>query len=184
MKQKIPYWQEGADYSDCPLQAAVPPLRNINQSIRIMKKIALFLACAAILASCKQPEPEVPLELELGTYVGTVTVEYAGSSFDNENISVRFLPAEDGKTASIEIQKIKFVPAMPVTIDVTIPDVSLATDPEAIYLWCDNVIPLAMGGEYPRYLVKGLTGQILGDELSFSLKFGDSPTAFKGTLQR
>ena len=148
-----------------------------------MKRILLLFACAGLLAACTQPTPEEPLQPETGSYLGVVTVDYAGSSFDNENITVRFLPAEDGKTASLEIQKIKFVPAMPVTIDVTIPDVALAATTEQITLSCDEVIPLALGGEYPRYIVTGLTGQIVGEELSFSLKFGDSPTSFRGTLQ-
>lgn len=148
-----------------------------------MKKIIFLFTCVAVLAACKQPEPEGPMQPETGSYLGVVTVQYDGSSFDNENITVRFLPAADGKTASLEIQKIKFVPAMPVTIDVTIPDVNLASDTDQIYLYCDKVIPLAMGGEYPRYIVTGLTGRIIGEELAFSLKFGDSPTAFRGTLQ-
>jgi len=151
--------------------------------MKTMKKILFFLVCAALLASCKQPQPEVPLQPEPGTYLGKVSVEYEGSSFDTDGIYVQFSPAEDGKTASIEIRKIKFVPKMPVTIDVTIPDVVLAVGEDQIFLSCDNVIPLAMGGEYPRYKVSGLTGTVKGDELKFSLKFGDSPTAYTGTLQ-
>lgn len=148
-----------------------------------MKRILPFLACAALLAACNQPKPEEPLQPETGSYLGVVTVEYSGTSFDNENITVVFKPSEDGKTASLEIQKIKFVPAMPVTIDVMIPDVELSATTEQIDLACAEVIPLALGGEYPRYIVTGLSGTIRGEEMSFSLKFGDYPTSFHGTLQ-
>ena len=145
-----------------------------------------MLACAALLAACVHPEAEpeeVPIQPETGEYLGVVTVEYSGTSFDNESITVLFQPAEDGKTASLEIKRIKFVPAMPVTIDVTIPDVELTSTSEEIDLVCGEVIPLAMGGEYPRYIVTGLIGRIVGDEMTFSLKFGDYPTTFRGVLQ-
>lgn len=70
---------------------------------------------------------------------------------------------------------------MPVTIDVTIPDVTLQADEKEIVLSCARVVPLALGGEYPRYTVTDLKGKIVGDEMTFSLKFGDSPTFFRGT---
>ena len=148
-----------------------------------MKRVLSLLACAALLTACNQPKPEEPIQPVTGRYLGVVTVEYSGSSFDNENITVVFQPSDDGKTASLEIQKIKFVPAMPVTIDVTIPDVGLHATTEEIEMSCAEVVPLALGGEYPRYTVTGLTGKILGEEMTFSLKFGDYPTSFRGTLQ-
>lgn len=43
----------------------------------------------------------------------------------NEDIEVNFTPSEDGTTATVTIYKIRFVPQMPVTIDVTIPDIKL-----------------------------------------------------------
>ncbi|MBQ7459324.1 MAG: TonB-dependent receptor plug domain-containing protein [Bacteroidales bacterium] len=74
----------------------------------------------------------------------------------------------------------RFIPTMPVTIDVTIPNVNLSVAQDAIILQCDNVVPLAMGGEYPRYTVTALSGSLKGDELEFSLNFGDYPTSFQG----
>lgn len=109
---------------------------------------------------------------------------YQGSPFNNENIAVNFTPAEDGKTASITIYQIRFVPQMPVTIDVTIPNVTVQSTPEKILLSGDQIIPLAMGGEFPRYTVTGLEGEIVGQELVFSLNFGDSPTSYRGELQK
>ena len=93
---------------------------------------------------------------------------------------MNFTPSEDGKTASITIFKIRFVPQMPVTIDVTIPHVGLTATSTEVILICDEVIPLAMGGEFPRYTVTNLTGSIKDGSLEFSLNFGDIPTTFKG----
>ena len=144
-----------------------------------MKKLAFLAALAALFACTKTPQ-EQPLPTK-GNYSGTVSVDWSGGTFDTENISVDYLPAADGMTAEIIIYKIKFVPAMPVTIDVTIPNVELTSTKNGFQLACDNVIPLAMGGEYERYTVTNLTGTLKDDELAFSLNFGSTPTSFKGT---
>ena len=141
----------------------------------------IFAAAALLMLGCGKKGTEDVLVPEKGSYTGTVTVVYQGSDFDNENIKVDFIPAADGKTASIVLNQIRFVPQMPVTIDVTIPDVTLQADEKEIVLSCARVVPLALGGEYPRYTVTDLKGKIVGDEMTFSLKFGDSPTSFRGT---
>jgi len=149
-----------------------------------MKTKMLFAALAALtLIGCGKAEPETPIVPQESDYKGTVTVMYEGAPFDNENIEVNFTPSEDGKTASIIIYQIRFVPKMPVTIDVTIPNIELQSTPEKILLACERTIPLAMGGEFPRYTVTDLQGEIANNELSFSLNFGDSPTSFKGQVQ-
>lgn len=149
-----------------------------------MKTKFFFAALTAVaLMGCGKAEPETPIVPEESDYKGTVTVQYEGEPFDNENIEVNFTPAEDGKTASITIYQIRFVPQMPVTIDVTIPNVTVQSTPEKILLTCETTVPLAMGGEFPRYTVTNLEGEIVGQELAFSLNFGDSPTSFRGQLQ-
>ena len=150
-----------------------------------MKTKFFFAALVAMtLIGCGKAEPEIPIVPEVSDYKGTVTVQYQGEPFDNENIAVNFTPAEDGKTASITIYQIRFVPQMPVTIDVTIPNVTVQSTPEKILLSGDQIIPLAMGGDFPRYTVTGLEGEIVGQELVFSLNFGNSPTSFRGELQK
>lgn len=69
---------------------------------------------------------------------------------------------------------------MPVTIDVTIPSIEVSATKDGATLSCASVVPLAMGGEYPRYTVTDFTGSIKGDDMQFSLNFGDYPTVFKG----
>lgn len=136
------------------------------------------------LGSCVNEKPETPIVPEVSDYTGTVTVIYQDAPFDNENINVNFTPSEDGQSASITIYQIRFVPQMPVTVDVTVPGITLQNSSEKITLSCERVIPLAMGGEFPRYTVTGLTGEIAGNELTFSLNFGDYPTSFRGTLNQ
>lgn len=136
---------------------------------------------AIMLLGCTKENADEPMKPENADFKGTVTVIYQDQPFDNEGIVVNFIPSDDGITASITLQKIRFVPQMPVTIDVTIPDVKLVSSPTEITLSCEETIPLAMGGEYPRYKVTGLTGKLSGQNLEFSLKFGDYPTSYKGT---
>ena len=135
---------------------------------------------ASLILGCSHNEKEQPITPVQADYVGTVSVTYQGEPFDNDGIEVNFTPSDDGKTASIIIYKIKFVPQMPVTIDVTIPDIDVSVTGNVMSLSKDTVVPLAMGGEYPRYTVTGLNGKIEGEELVFSLKFGDYPTSFTG----
>lgn len=145
-------------------------------------KLLFAAALAIIIAGCGKEEPESPIVPEESDYVGTVTVIYQGAPFDNENIKVNFSPSEDAQTASITLHQIRFVPQMPVTIDVTIPDIAIQSTSEKVVLTCERTIPLAMGGEYPRYTVTGFQGEIVGNELTFSLNFGDYPTSFKGSV--
>ena len=147
-----------------------------------LNRMILAFAALALLACNKEEKNETPVA-EAGDYKGVVTVEASSGTFDNEDIEVNFTPSEDGATASITINKIRFVPQMPVTIDVTIPNVGLTSTKNGFQLACDNVIPLAAGGEYPRYTVTNLTGSLKNDELTFSLNFGNTPTSFRGTKQ-
>lgn len=137
-----------------------------------------MLATVACGTKMEEPVPNVE-----ASYNGVVTVEYQGEDYDNENIDVRYVPSEDGKTADIIIYKIKFVPQMPVTIDVTIPGVPVTVTTTEISFSGNDITPLAMGGEYPRYQVTNLVGSIVNGTMAFSLNFGTAPTRFTGTLK-
>lgn len=144
----------------------------------------MLMAVAAVAAiACQKNEPEVVVEPKEGSYVGTVTVNStSGEVFDNENIEVSFTPSEDGTTATLVLYQIKFTPKMPMTLDVTIPEVNITAEGQEIILECAEVVPLAMGGPYPKYTVTELTGKIADGQLTFSLNFGATPTSFTGTI--
>ena len=146
----------------------------------------MLLALAAVAAiGCNKNNPEETVGPKEGSYVGTVTVNStSGDVFDNENIEVSFTPSEDGKTATLVMYQIKFTPRMPMTLDITIPDVNISAEDEDIKLACAEVVPLAMGGPFPNYTVTDLTGKISGDELTSSLNFGATPTSFSGTIKK
>ena len=147
-----------------------------------LNKMILALAALALLACNKDEKNELPVAAA-ADYKGFATVEASSGTFDNEDIEVNFTPAEDGKTATITIFKIRFAPKMPMQVDVTIPNVELTPTKDGILLACDNVIPQALGGDFPQYTVYEMTGTVKEDEIDFSLKFGTTPTSYKGTKQ-
>lgn len=149
-----------------------------------MKRLVLALAAALCLAACvKDPEHD-QYKGPYDVYVGTVKVDSKdGNTYYNENIRVAWrTPA--GSPAELAIYQIKFVPAMPVTINVTIPGV-VATEQEdgSLRLDCPDVDPWALGGPYPKYRVSGFSGSIRGNKLAFKLLFGTTPTEFEGFME-
>jgi len=156
-----------------------------------MKKTVFMLAAiAALLMSCEKNESDDIMQPEntgasaqngASDYIGTVTVLYQGQDNDNDSIKVSYTPNEQGDSASITIYKIRFVPQMPVTIDITIPGVTVNKTDSKTTLTGDSIIPQAMGGNpYPRYIVTGFNGEINDSVMTFALKFGDYPTSFSG----
>ena len=146
----------------------------------------MLMALAALAAiGCNKNNPEETAGPKEGAYVGTVTVNStSGEVFDNENIEVSFTPSEDGKTATLVMYQIKFTPRMPMTLDITIPDVNITAEGQEIKLECAEVVPIAMGGPFPNYTVTDLTGKISGGKLTFSLNFGATPTSFSGSIKK
>ena len=134
----------------------------------------LFVGCAP-----KEEEPQ-PVAAD---YVGTVNVEYQGAINATPDIRVHFEPSADGTTATLVIYKIKFVPQMPVTIDVTVPGLSVHTSDGVVTFTGEGIIPEAMGGPVDRYRVTGMSGTQRANSISFQHYFGEYPTTFTGTLQ-
>ena len=147
-----------------------------------LNRMILALAALALLACNKEEKEELPVAVA-ANYKGVATVEASSGTFDIEDIEVNFTPSEDGKTATITILKIRFAPKMPMQVDVTIPNVELTPTKEGIQLACDNVVPKALGGDFPDYTVHEMTGTVTDDEIAFSLKFGSTPTSYRGTKQ-
>ncbi|MBO7049945.1 MAG: hypothetical protein J6W42_04950 [Bacteroidaceae bacterium] len=150
------------------------------------KSIYIMLAIAAVLAGCDklEKENEEPVSVLKSTdYSGTLTVNASSGAFDTDSIKVSFNATERADSASIILYKVKFSPRMPVSLDVTIPGIVVKKTEKGAILSCDSIVPLAMGGEYPNYTVKGFQGEIMDDLLTFSLNFGSTPTSYQGKAQ-
>ena len=143
-------------------------------------KIKLFtavLAALALIACEKTPTPIVPEEAD---YVGTVTVESSAGTVENTGSRVEFTPSEDGTTADLVLHEISFSPRMPMKLDVTIPGLLMTCTPQKIILTGDDIVPFALGGEFPNYTVTELRAEIIGNKMTLNLKFGGTPTSFVG----
>ena len=95
-------------------------------------------------------------------------------------ISVNYTDKAD--SVSITIFKAKLAQRMP-AMDIIIPGISISNKDGITEMTAEESIPLAMGSEFPSYKVTGFTGTYAGDSISFSLKFGQTPTSFAGHIQ-
>ena len=144
-----------------------------------------FLMIAIIAISMSACEENVPADEEIivkdGTYKGTLIVDQNdGTSHTQENVSVIFESEENG--ATIKMLQVSFSPKMPVKLDMTIPKVVTASITEGLSLSGDNIIPLAMGGEFPQYTITEMTGQATPQTISFEMMCGTYPLTFSGTI--
>ena len=150
-----------------------------------MKLLNAFLiaAVSVVAAACSKNEPVKIIETPAETvYSGTMTVVADGKDNVSENVKVNVSFQEDG-TANIIFNKVKFVPQMPVSLDVTVPGVKCETRENEIILSGSDIVPLAMGMPYEKYKVTSLTGKIIAGKLTVSLNFGGYATSYAGDAQ-
>lgn len=150
-----------------------------------MKLLNAFLiaAVSVVAAACSKNEPVKIIETPAETvYSGTMTVVAGGKDNVSENVKVNVNLQEDG-TATIIFNKVKFVPQMPVSLDVTVPGVTCETRENEIILSGNDIVPLAMGMPYVKYNVTSLNGKITAGKLTVSLNFGEFATSYVGDAQ-
>ena len=142
-----------------------------------------MLAIAAVLVSCdktNEENPESTKTLKSTDYSGTLTVNASSGTFDTDDVKVSFTATEKADSASITLYQVKFSSRMPLTIDVTVPGITVKQTEKGAILTCDSIVPFAMGGEFPNYTVTEFEGEIINDEITFSLNFGSTPTSYCG----
>lgn len=118
-----------------------------------------------------------------------MTVLYDGEEFVQNGVSVKADLSADGRSVDIMLQKVKFVPAMPIRIDVTMMDIPVEEGADGSMTFsADGAVPWAMGGPYDTYRVDDLYGIISGNDISFTLDFFNTkknegyPTSFHGSM--
>ncbi|MBQ5524629.1 MAG: hypothetical protein IIT93_03825 [Paludibacteraceae bacterium] len=156
-----------------------------------MKKIfSLFFVLLMLGACSKQTEPQPnrvepeaksmePIAENAASYKGSVFVIFEGKEYETKDIKVTFRK-DNESTATISMYKVKFVPKMPVTIDLDLPGVSYATTDASYTLSGNNIVPTMGGNPFDRYTATNIEGTANKDALSFSLYFGEYPTRYEG----
>lgn len=146
----------------------------------------MFAAAAAALlsASCGKEETfEVP-EGKTG-YAGPLEVVYQGETYTTEDVSVTLDYDAAAGTVDIYMYQVRFVPQMPVVIDIMIPSVPVAVSGGTVSFAGEDIVPQMVGAggaltPVPNYTVTGLSGTFDEDAVAFSLLFGAFPTSYRG----
>ena len=155
-----------------------------------MKKTVFILAAmAAVLVSCDKAETDNVKQEEVIDTVSNDTVFYSGTLLANASsgdcqtpdTKISINPSDKADSTSITIFKAKLAQRMP-AMDIIIPGITVQKNGDVTVLSADSTIPLAMGNPFPKYTVTEFEGEILNDEITFSLKFGSTPTSFSGKL--
>ena len=155
-----------------------------------MKKTVLILAAmAAVLVSCdneetdniKQEEDVVTVNSDSVFYSGTLLANASSGDCQTPDTKISINPSVKADSTSITIFKAKLAQRMP-AMDIIIPGITVNKNGNVTVLAADSTVPLAMGNPFPNYTVTGFEGEILNDEITFSLKFGSTPTSYSGQL--
>ena len=157
-----------------------------------MKKIIFYALLGALslnFISCEEEDGngnetnDVVIKPVETRYTGTINVNFKGQATDTEGVDCGVLKDDNKKTIDLNLYQVKFVPQMPLTIDLTIPSVSFQESNNEIKFSADSIAPTMGGNPYPDYAAKNLTGMIMGDSIWFHCSFGDYPTTYQGNLK-
>jgi len=145
-------------------------------------KFLLIITIAVLTGACEEKEPaNDPVTVEGGTYIGTLTVDQNdGIFYTQDNVSITLEVEEN--SATIKMQQVSFASGMPVKLDMTIPSITVIVVPEGLLLNGDGIVPLAMGGEFPAYTIKGMTGEVTPETIYLNMMCGVYPLTFSGTI--
>lgn len=147
------------------------------------KKLILIASMLLAVAGCSKnnvnEEKETPRS---SVYSGSLNVVAGGKDNVTEGVEVNADIDKDG-VLTLVFHKVKFVPQMPVSLDVTVPDVKYSREADgSLLLSGDGIVPITMMQPYPKYTVAGLTGKMSAKALSVSLNFGEFPTSYSGNV--
>lgn len=157
-----------------------------------MKKIIFYALLGALslnFISCEEEDGngnetnDVVIKPVETRYTGTINVNFKGQATDTEGVDCGVLKDDNKKTIDLNLYQVKFVPQMPLTIDLTIPSISFQESNNEIKFSADSIAPTMGGNPYPQYAATNLTGMIIGDSIWFHCSFGDYPTTYQGNLK-
>lgn len=149
----------------------------------------ILAAMAAVLVSCDKAETDDVKQEEVIETVSSDTVFYSGTLLANASsgdcqtpdTKISINPSNKADSTSITIFKAKLANRMP-AMDITIPGITVQKNGNVTLISTESSVPLAMGNPFPNYTVTEFEGEILNDEITFSLKFGSTPTSYSGRI--
>ena len=149
-----------------------------------MKKLFAIFTAALLLAACgsenKGENGKEPLVSGATDFKGTMVVTFQGEDVSTPDVTISVDYHKSTSTADILFKQVKFVPQMPVKLDITVPGVTVKQNGSTILLSGTGIEPTVAGVPYEQYLVSNLSGNIKSGYLELQLSFGDFPTRFLG----
>lgn len=145
----------------------------------------MILMTAALLLSIscsKENETEETPSLSgVYEYSGGMTVTAGGVDNVSDNVKVEVRIDEKSQTLDILFYKVKFVPQMPISLDVTVPGVRFSAAYGSMKFSAEGIVPLSGGTvPFPKYTVTALTGSLDRSQISMTLNFGEYPVSYTG----
>ncbi|MBQ9184539.1 MAG: hypothetical protein IJ151_01540 [Bacteroidales bacterium] len=147
-----------------------------------MKKFFALIAAALLLVSCgssSKDDTEGTLETGINNFKGTMVVTFQGEDVSTPDVVISI--HKGTSTADILFNKVKFVPQMPVTLDITVPGVTVKRSGSTDVLSGNNILPTVGAIPYEQYNVTDLSGSVKSGYLELQLNFGPYPTRFLGS---
>ena len=147
------------------------------------KKLILIASMLLAVAGCSKDNVNEEMEAPRSSvYSGSLNVVAGGKDNVTEGVEVNADIDKDG-VLTLVFHKVKFVPQMPVSLDVTVPDVKYSREADgSLLLSGDGIVPITMMQPYPKYTVTGLSGKMSAKALSVSLNFGEFSTSYSGNV--
>lgn len=149
-----------------------------------MKKNVFFILffTALILCGCTKSDKNEDIVPQNGDYIGTLTVDQNdGTIYTDSDIAVEIIINAD-TSLDIIMKEVKFSSKMPVTLDMTIKNVQYTINGKVMVLSGTDLIPWAMGGEFPRYTITDLTGSISNQDITMEMSCGGYPLEYNGSV--
>ncbi len=150
-----------------------------------MKKFFTFMTivAATLVAGCETHNENIPFTPQDAHYSGTITVDQNdGTIFSLDSIEVNADAGEIDGTVDLTVLKVKFAEAMPITLDMQINGIKAEEEAGgALNLSGNNIVPIAMGGEFPAYTITNLVGYLSPTEISLTFMCGSYPVSYSGT---
>lgn len=140
----------------------------------------LILTFAVLLFGCTKSEINEEFIPQNGNYTGTLVVDQNdGTEYTDDSVSVEVIINTDN-TVDITMKAVKFSSKMPVTLDMTIKNVPYSVNGKEMVISGTDLIPWAMGGEFPRYIITDLTGSISDQTIILKMSCGGYPIDYNG----
>lgn len=115
------------------------------------------------------------------TYMGQMNVVFMGQGNLSDSTVIKSSYDSLGNL-NLEFIQVRFVPQMPVKIDITVPSIPCNKENGVVAFQGDSIVPTVKGVPFAQYTAGDLKGEVKGDSIAFSLKFGSFPTSYKGAV--